>query len=60
MIEKWLHIKGHSITTWTKMGRDEEGVSRKSMLGHVTKGRYHLKLQNVNNCPLEGRGIKNV
>ena len=30
-----------------------EGVSKKSTLGHVTKGRYHVKF---NNCPLEGGG----
>ena len=41
-------LRGHSITTWTRKGG---GVSRKSSLGHVTKGRYHEK------CPqLSTRG----
>ena len=29
----------HSITTWTR----RRGASRKSTLGHVTKGNYHVK-----------------
>ena len=34
-----------------------EGVSRKSMIGHVTKGRYHVKCPH--NCPFEWtRGTK--
>ena len=37
----FLHFWGHSITTWIKKGG--EVISRKSMLGDVTKGRYHVK-----------------
>jgi hypothetical protein len=36
--------------------RGQEEVSRKSMLGHMTKGRYHV---NIHNCPLEGGGGQN-
>ena len=36
-------VRGHSITTWTR--REDDRVSRKSTLGHVTKGRNHV------NCP---------
>ena len=36
-------VRGHSITTWAR--KEGEWVSRKSTLGHVTKGRNHV------NCP---------
>ena len=42
-------LRRHSITNWTR--REGEGVSRNSTLGHVTKGRCHVK------CPqLSTRG----
>ena len=51
----YLHrnLGGYSITTWRRKKR--EGVSTKSTLGHVTKGRYHVK------CPqlsTRGEGVK--
>ena len=52
-----LPIGGHSITIWTRRGGGRgDWISSKSMLGHVTKSRCHLKLPN---CPFEGGGGQN-
>ena len=47
-------IRGHSITTWTRRGWEE--VSRMSTLGHVTKGRYHVKYPKLSTQG--GEGVK--
>ena len=44
-------LSGHLITTWTKRG---EGISIKSMLGHVIKGRYHVKFPQLSTRGGEG------
>ena len=47
-LEQSHSVWGHSITKWKKEGG---GGSRKSRLGHMTKGKYHVK------CPkLSTRG----
>ena len=52
----YVSLRGHSITTGTRRGG--KGVSRKSMLDHVTKGRYHIKCPQLSTRG--GEGIKIV
>ena len=56
-VQKWLVkicVRAHSITTWTRK-RGRRSVSRQSMLGHVKKGRNHVKCSQLS-TRVGGRG----
>ena len=51
-------VWGHSITTWTRRGG--KVVKRKSMLGHKTKDRYHVKCPKLSSVDFQQHNIWNL